>query len=170
MFAFPHPGPGGKQEDDDDHKDGLPLVRLPESSVTLSMLLYVIYPISPSHAPLPYAAQGRGENDGALDTLMEAWLTADKYEVSEREPVTVASTRAHRALADAPAHGAAATAHVRRRILLVFALADPPADDSGTRAPADARRARIARRPHPVRRLVEYHRATLCCSRWTKTT
>ncbi|KAI0305826.1 hypothetical protein B0F90DRAFT_1609499, partial [Multifurca ochricompacta] len=31
MFTFPHPGSCGKS-DDDDHKDGLPLVRLPESS------------------------------------------------------------------------------------------------------------------------------------------
>ena len=42
IFTFPHPGPGGKR-DDDDHKDGLSLVRLPESSVTFSILLYAIY-------------------------------------------------------------------------------------------------------------------------------
>ncbi len=50
--------------------------------MTLSMLLYAIYPVSPSHAPPPYAAQGRRQDDGALDTLTDAWLAADKYEVS----------------------------------------------------------------------------------------
>src|SRR6266702_7590273 len=46
------------------------------------MLLYAIYPVSPSHAPPPYVAQGRGLDDGALDTPTDAWLAADKYEVS----------------------------------------------------------------------------------------
>ena len=80
-FTLPYPCPGGKHGDNDhQQKDGLLLVRLPESSATLSMLLYAIYPVSPSHAPPPYTAQGCDEDSGAPDTLTVR--VADKYEDS----------------------------------------------------------------------------------------
>ena len=82
-FTFPYPCPGGKHGDDGHHqKDGLLLVWLPESSATLSMLLYAIYPVSPSHAPPPYNAQGCDEDSGAPDTLTGAWRTNTKSAAS----------------------------------------------------------------------------------------
>jgi hypothetical protein len=106
MFTFPHPpspGPGDKPDDssdeDVDYKDGLPLVRLPETSATLSMLLYAIYPVPSSYthtSPLSDSwAQNKNDDGGGggggatLDTLTDAWLAADKYEISSlRDPLT----------------------------------------------------------------------------------
>ena len=99
MFTFPHPGP---HEDDDDHKDGIPLVRLPESSVSSSMLLYAIYAVSPLHA---HATQGRGQDDSALDTLTLLQTAATR--TLPLPPLTqfyarVAYSRGHRAEVDPP--------------------------------------------------------------------
>ena len=124
MFTFPHPGPGCKHDDDDDdHKDGLPLVRLRESSMTLSMLLYAIYPVSPSHAPPPYAAQGLGEDNGVLDTLTEAWLAADKYEVSGLRSALTTSLQTHPLMARQPLRMFGVAYYLRSQELLQTAAA-----------------------------------------------
>jgi hypothetical protein len=82
MFTFPHPpSPGPGDKPDVDYKDGLPLVQLPESNTTLSMLLYAIYPV-PSSTMYKNDGIVVGSGGGALDTLTDAWLTADKYEIS----------------------------------------------------------------------------------------
>ena len=56
----------------------------------------LLYAVSPSHSPPPYAAQGRGEDDGALDTLTEAWLATDKYEVSDLHDALTTCLQTHR--------------------------------------------------------------------------
>jgi hypothetical protein len=118
MFTFPHPA-GPHDDDDDDHKDGLPLVRLPESSMTLSMLLYAIYPVSPSHSPPPpYAAQ-----DGTLDTLTDAWLAADKYEVSGLRDALTARLQTHPLMARQPLRLFSAAYYLRSQTLLQTAAA-----------------------------------------------
>ena len=157
MFTFPHPGPCGKREDDDDHKDGLPLVRLPESSMTLSMLLYAIYPVSPSHVSPPYATQGRGEDDGALDTLTEAWLAADKYEVSGLRDALTARLQTHPLMARQPLRMFGVAYYLRSQTLLKTAatrtlpLAPLTLDVLGRHVDLVPFIA--------VRHLVEYHRA-----------
>jgi hypothetical protein len=159
MFTFPHPGPSSciKHEDDDDHKDGLPLVRLQESSMTLSMLLYAIYPVSPSHAPPPYAAQGRGEDDGALDTLTEAWLAADKYEVSGLREALTTRLQTHSLMARQPLRMFGVAYYLRSQTLLRTAaartlpLAPLTLDTLGRQVDLVPFIA--------VRHLVEYHRA-----------
>lgn len=154
MFTFPHPGP---HEDDDDHKDGLPLVRLPESSMTLSMLLYAIYPVSPSHAPPPYATQGRGQDDGALDTLTEAWLAADKYEVSGLRDALTVRLQTHPLMARQPLRMFGVAYYLRSQTLLQTAAAR-----TLPLAPLtlDALGRHVDLVPFiAVRHLVEYHRA-----------
>jgi hypothetical protein len=154
MFTFPHPGP---HEDDDDHKDGLPLVRLPESSMTLSMLLYAIYPVSPSHAPPPYATQGRGLDDGALDTLTEAWLAADKYEVGGLRDALTARLQTHPLMARQPLRMFGVAYYLRSQTLLQTAAAR-----TLPLAPLtlDALGRHVDLVPFiAVRHLVEYHRA-----------
>ncbi|KAI9458182.1 hypothetical protein BJY52DRAFT_1223579 [Lactarius psammicola] len=159
MFTFPHPGPSSKHVviDDDDHKDGLPLVRLPESSVTLSMLLYAIYPVSPSHAQPPYAAQGRGQDDGALDTLTDAWLAADKYEVSGLREALTARLQTHPLMARQPLRMFGVAYYLRSQTLLRTAAAR-----TLPLAPLtlDALGRHVDLVPFiAVRHLVEYHRA-----------
>ena len=151
MFTFPHPA--GPHDDDDDHKDGLPLVRLPESSMTLSMLLYAIYPVSPSHAtPPPYAAQ-----DGTLDTLTDAWLAADKYEVSGLRDALTARLQTHPLMARQPLRLFSAAYYLRSQTLLQTAAAR-----TLPLAPLtlDALGRQVDLVPFiAVRHLVEYHRA-----------
>ena len=154
MFTFPHPGP---HKDDDDHKDGLPLVRLPESGMTLSMLLYAIYPVSPSHAPPPYTTQGRGQDDGALDTLTDAWLAADKYEVSGLRDALTTRLQTHPLMARQPLRMFGVAYYLRSQILLQTAatrtLPLAPLTLEGLGRHVDLVPF-IA-----VRHLVEYHRA-----------
>ncbi|KAH9169857.1 hypothetical protein EDB89DRAFT_1376992 [Lactarius sanguifluus] len=159
MFTFPHPGPCSKYniDDDDDHKDGLPLVRLPESSMTLSMLLYAIYPVSPPHASPPYAAQGRGQDDGTLDTLTEAWLAADKYEVSGLRDALTARLQTHALMARQPLRMFGVAYYLRSQTLLQSAAAR-----TLPLAPLtlDALGRHVDLVPFiAVRHLVEYHRA-----------
>ena len=154
MFTFPHPGP---HEDDGDHKDGLPLVRLPESSMTLSMLLHAIYPVSPSHAPPPYAAQGHGQDDGALDTLTDAWLAADKYEVSGLRDALTTRLQTHPLMARQPLRLFGVAYYLRSQTLLQTAAAR-----TLVLAPLtlDALGRQVDLVPFiAVRHLVEYHRA-----------
>lgn len=174
MFTFPHPaGPCGKHNDfddddyddfDDDHKDGLPLVQLPESGVTLSMLLYAIYPVPPFHAPSlppplppPHAAQGRAQADGALDTLTDAWLAADKYEVSSLREALTARLQTHPLMARQPLRMFGVAYYLRSQALLQTAAAR-----TLPLAPLtlDALGRHVDLVPFiAVRHLVEYHRA-----------
>ena len=160
MFTFPHPGPCRKHDvidDDDDHKNGLPLVRLPDSSMTLSMLLYAIYPVSPSHAPPPYAAHGRGQDDGTLDTLTDAWLAADKYEVSGLRDALTARLQTHALMARQPLRMFGVAYYLRSQTLLRTAAAR-----TLPLAPLtlDALGRHVDLVPFiAVRHLVEYHRA-----------
>ncbi len=160
MFTFPHPGPCGTHDvDDDDHKDGLPLIRLPESSVTLSMLLYAIYAISPSHAPPPYAAQVCGQDDGALDTLMDALLAADKYKVSGLRDALTVCLQTHTLMARHPLRmfGVAYYLHSQTLLRTVAARTLDTLGQHVDLVPCGTSSSTTGRaaRPH----------ATLCCSR-----
>ncbi|KAI0272562.1 hypothetical protein BC834DRAFT_353169 [Gloeopeniophorella convolvens] len=117
MFTFPHPGPTGKL-DDDDHKDGLPLVRLPEDSATLSMLLHAIYPFAP-HADPAHSSGALG----ALDALTEAWLAADKYELDGLRSTLTAQLQTHPLMARQPLRLFATAYRLRSQALLRTAAA-----------------------------------------------
>jgi hypothetical protein len=140
MFTFPHPPtPGlcGKQDDDDDqdvdYKDGLPLVRLPESSATLSILLYAIYPVpsytprlsdprSPNSNPNPHP----NDDDGGvahLDTLTEAWLAVDKYEIVGLRDTLTARLQTHPLMTRQPLRLFGIAYYLRSQALLQTAAA-----------------------------------------------
>ncbi|KAI0255969.1 hypothetical protein BJV78DRAFT_585677 [Lactifluus subvellereus] len=163
MFTFPHPpdpGPCGKS--DDDHKDGLPLVRLPESSATLSMLLYAIYPV-PSYTPSgspdqpDHGGGGVGVGGGALDALTEAWLAADKYEISGLRDTLTARLQAHPLMTRQPLRMFGVAYYLRSQVLLQTAarhtlpLAPLTLDSLGRHVDLVPFIA--------LRHLVEYHRA-----------
>ena len=154
MFTFPHPpNPGPCSKSDDDHKDGLPLVRLPESSATLSVILYAIYPV-PSYTPSDLQGQPNGS---ALDALTEAWLAADKYEISGLRDTLTTRLQAHPLMTRQPLRMFGVAYYLRSQVLLQTAarhtlpLAPLTLDSFGRHVDLVPFIA--------LRHLVEYHRA-----------
>jgi BTB/POZ domain len=167
MFTFPHPpcpGPFVNNPDDDedgsdkdiDYKDGLPLVRLPESSATLSMLLYAIYPVTSHNTPPPPNSRNQ-EEDGSLDTLTECWLAADKYEISSLRETLTSRLQSHPLMTRQPLRLFGIAYYLRSQAVLQTA-----ATHTLTLAPLtlDSLGRHVDLVPFiAVRHLVEYHRA-----------
>jgi hypothetical protein len=96
MFTFPHPPcPSPFVKSSDDNKDGLPLVRLPESSATLDAFISHLSHRVPQHAvakftePAAAASAAEKRRGRRIARHADRRLAVDNYEVSSlREMLT----------------------------------------------------------------------------------